>query len=101
MFVVEIVVPKTNYAISFGLKPTGPSFVSFTKVIASVLRAIDFDDQARRHAGEVRYIRAYRHLPAKMRTRYREPAELTPQQILRASRSFAQSLGGAATKDAD
>src|SRR6266436_1662215 len=95
MFAVRSFVPETHDAIAFGFKPTSPRVVASPNVVVTVLRAVHFNDQAGGHTGEVGDIRSDRHLTAKMRTRYREPAKPAPQQIFRAGYFVSQLFGGA------
>jgi hypothetical protein len=65
----EIVVPKPNDSITFRFQPSGTTLVSQAVRFSVVLGAIELDDQACRHAGEVSNVGSDWNLPTKMRSR--------------------------------
>jgi len=64
----DVVVPETDDAVALGLEPARPRLVASFVGLITVLRAIDLDDEARGHAGEVDDIGADWRLSPEMRS---------------------------------
>ena len=66
-----VVVPEAQHAIACGFKPVCPRLIAFSNRSFGVLRAIDFDHQTRRHAGEISHEGPDWYLATKVRAGYR------------------------------
>jgi hypothetical protein len=89
----DVVVPEPQHAISLFLQPTGARFVVQLFAIFGVLRAIDFDQKPRRHAGKIGNVGTDRHLPSKMRAIQIKSSKMTPQFLFSISRAATKLMG--------
>ncbi len=97
----QIIVPESQYSITFRFKPSCTHRITPSGWLVAVLRTIQFNHKPRSQTGEVRHIRPDRHLPAKMRAFRFKLAQLTPQQHLRAGLIGAKPARGGAPEFAD
>jgi hypothetical protein len=74
----DVIIPEAEKAIPLRLQPARTLFVARYVWLFAMLRAVDFNNESRGHAGKVRDVRADRHLSPEMRSFGFERAEFTP-----------------------
>ena len=97
----DVVIPKTNDAITRGLEPARARLITSDIFADAVLRTINFDDKMRGHACKIGNVQSDRHLSAKVRSLNGEATQSLPQPLLRAGLIQAQTPSGLALKAVD
>ncbi len=97
----QIVIPKADDAVAFSFQPSRPFVVSRFSCIGPMLRAVDFDNQLRRHAGKVGNVGTNRNLPTKVASKHGRASQPPPEQFLCASRVGTQATRGVTTEACD
>jgi hypothetical protein len=75
----HIVVPESQNAIALCFQPLCPNRIRCDPAFASVLRAIDFNDEAPVHAREIRNVRPNHNLSPEVTAFDFEPSQVSPQ----------------------
>ena len=77
----DVVVPESKHAISLFLQPRHTNAIVRLISILAMLRTIDFNQQPRRHAPEIRDIRSNRYLTAEVRPIEIELPQMMPKLL--------------------
>ena len=75
----HLIVPEAQDAIAFGLKPAGSGVVAIAVGIVSVLRSINFDNEASGGTGKVDDEISNGHLAAEVSTARLKSPQITPE----------------------